>query len=187
MSTQSKLLQWSGITAVLVSLITLLGPSVTVYSVKMFAGACVAPLLVISVLAWLYTQKQIQLPNKMALGMTVIGATLWEVGWVIMTLFSADAGWAVFMAGWFVLSLGLLLLGIATIQKKSLSHWHALLLVIGLWPALAEFANPYSFVNHLATPGQVAAMVFYGLGWTMLGYLLQEARQPKTALQPQKI
>lgn len=187
MSTQSKLVQWSGITAVLVSLITLLGPAITVYSVKMFAGACLLPMLAISVLVWLYTQGKVQLPSKMALGITVIGATLWEVGWVIMTLFSADAGWAIFMAGWLVLSLGLLLMGIVTIQQKALPHWYALLLVVGLWPALAELANPQLFVNHLATPGQVAVMVFYGLGWTMLGYVLRETRVSVAALQTQRI
>jgi len=101
----------------------------------------------------------------------MMGATIWEVGWVLMILVDKQLGWGVFMAGWLLLSVGLFMLGMANIQRAYLSRSIVMLLTVGFIPALAELANPYFFAS-IPAVGQIGLMLVYSFGWVLLGKAL---------------
>ena len=191
-----RLIRWSGLAAMLGGLLWMVlgalagmtGGSTKVLGLtegaycRMFT---VSLLLVTAGLAGLYARQAGRFGRLGAAGFVLafIGLALMVLGivieWWISDLMFADvplgefkpgthAGWGIFGVGFCVLAVGLVLVGIATIQAKALPRWsRALPLVIGLLPAsgflVALSIGEWGFGLILPSPG---------LGWMLLGHVL---------------
>jgi hypothetical protein len=104
----------------------------------------------------------------------LIASALGVLVWVVGQLLWQD--WMSFIGGFLLVSLGVLVVGVAALMTSTLARWSAVPFVIGLWPFLLQATNPYSYEG--ADPagwlGAVQQVVFvaYGLGWMLLGYAL---------------
>ena len=79
-------------------------------------------------------------------------------------LWVAELSWWAFAFGYFVLSLGLLLLGYFILQTGPLTRLRGLPLGIGILGLLVILIPPWAF------PGAGVVWGLYGLGWAVLGY-----------------
>ncbi len=180
--TQSKKLSWVGLTAVSASIFLFLVPIGLVYDINLVSAAFIVPFLLLLGWAGLYASGQFRMPSRSGFGAIMLGAAVWEVGWVLMILVDKQFGWAVFMAGWLLLSAGLFMLGMANIQRAYLPRWIVMLLTVGFVPALAEVANPYFFAS-IPAVSQIGLMLVYSFGWVLLGKALSAFpyAQPRVA------
>ena len=191
-----RLIRWSGLAAMLGGLLWMvlgalagmtggstkvLGLAEGAYS-RMFT---VSLLLVTAGLAGLYARQAGRFGRLGAAGFVLafIGLALIVLGnvieWWISDLIFADvqpgqfkpgahAGWGIFLVGFCVLAVGLVLVGIATIQAKALPRWsRALPLVIGLLPALG-----FLVALSIGEGGVELILLSPCLGWMLLGYAL---------------
>jgi hypothetical protein len=79
--------------------------------------------------------------------------------------------WWLFVFGYFLANLGLAFVGNSVLQSGALPRWRALLLVIGLLGILLILvSDPPN--SDLGVYPSLALWVAYGLGWTVLGYVL---------------
>lgn len=78
----------------------------------------------------------------------------------------SELSWWTFAFGYFVLSLGLLLLGNSVLQTRLLTRLRGLPLGIGILGLLVILIPPWAF------PGAGGVWVLYGLSWAVLGYIL---------------
>jgi len=81
-------------------------------------------------------------------------------------LWVSELSWWMFAFGYFILSLGLLLLGNSILQARPLTRLRGLPLGIGILGLLVILIPPWAF------PGAGVVWVLYGLGWAVLGYVL---------------
>lgn len=146
-------------------------PLVTIYGLRLISLPVITVLSVAVFFAWLYTRGVFSLPTKAGLAFSVLGAVLWETGWVVMILVDKRFGWGIFMAGWLLLTAGLMFQGVHMIKNGWLSSWNIYLCLFGSLPLIAEAANPFFFTSLLPLV-QVVIMIFYGVGWVFIGKAL---------------
>jgi hypothetical protein len=116
------------------------------------------------------------------LGLMLLGnvGEFWIAGGIRVGMTSAAlVGWMSYSLGYLLLSIGLVLLGIAALRKKLLPYGNAVPLTLGLRGFPIFFT-----VTSGVTLGMVLATLF-GLGWILLGYSLWSQRG--TAAQPSRV
>ena len=118
-----------------------------------------------------------KLKRIIGLGSVIFGITFWGIGWVMMVMLEATVGWWVFISGWTLLSLGLIIFGAADIQKRNLPSWTVLPLLIGIFPVLIRIALPYHFATDIIPLYQMLLMFSYSFGWAILGHALSTSPQ----------
>lgn len=102
--------------------------------------------------------------EKISYFLAVLGATVAAVSTAAEDGFHIPFMGGVFIASIFILSLGLLLLAIATLGANVLPRWYGWTLLVGLLGMLLN--------NHLLPDG--AGMILFGLSWIVLGYALSK-------------
>jgi hypothetical protein len=81
----------------------------------------------------------------------------------ILMLILSGASWGFDMLGFFILMVGSLLVGVATLTRRVLPRWGAIALIVG----------SLSLLVFVATDGLIAWLgVPYGAAWIAVGYLL---------------
>ncbi len=81
-------------------------------------------------------------------------------------------GWAMEIVGFVVVSIGFILLGVATLRAKVLPGWRrALPLIIGLM-----ITSGMLLAFGIGEAGLVISFLSFGLGWLVLGYVLWSDR-----------
>ena len=90
--------------------------------------------------------------------------------------------WWMFVFGFFVMNLGLLLVGNSIVQSGALPRWRGLPVMIGsLGILLILVGDPPN--SELGVHPSLTLWMLFGLGWAALGYALW-ARKGETAHQP---
>jgi len=112
------------------------------------------------------------LKRQVSLGLVINGMSFWGIGWILILLVNPIVGWWVYMVGWLSLSLGLCTYGSVEVRERKLPNETVILLLLGLIPVTAEFASPYRFANDLAASSQLFVMLFFSIGWILIGYTL---------------
>ena len=92
----------------------------------------------------------------------------------------SEIGWILFLLGFLILSIGLVLFGAAAVRASELPKWRALPLMVGAAGLTAFLFGPF-----LVTVADLL-LTLIGLGWMLLGYVLwsggdEAARQPARA------
>ena len=184
-----RLIRWSGLAAmlggmlwmVLMSLAALEGPTEGAYSRMNTASL----LLLMGGLVGFHARQQSRSGTLGLAGFVVsfVALTLMFVGnviesWISDLIFAdvqpgefkpgAHAGWGTFLVGLVLLSVGLVLFGIATIRAKVLPRWSRVLpLITGLLLALG-----FLVALSIGEWGFGVTVLSLGLGWMLLGYVV---------------
>lgn len=129
----------------------------------------VMPLLFLTGLAGLYARCREFLGSeaKVAFAVSFVGIAATLVGQVGLLL--AAGAWFVIRLGFVVGSIGLMALGTATVQSRTLPRWNALPLVIGSVGILTfPSGAPPNGGLEIFLSSTLWAM--FGFGWALLGY-----------------
>ena len=180
----SALIRWSGLASVLGGMLwAVLGP-LTLFAAESpilglgeidFIRLLAAPLLLL-LIGFLGVHRQ-HIGRFRWLGWTgfvvaFLGLTLLLIGTVIQAWINILRGGYLALLGSFVLGLGLVLFGIATIRAKVLPGWlRAVPLLLGVVSPTQYFFIGLGSLIFGELPGLVLWGLF-GLGWVLLGYAL---------------
>jgi hypothetical protein len=112
-----------------------------------------------------------------------IATVLTAVGFALMAWLNVEDGWMVMILGVLLISLGLLVFGLANWQAKVLPRWNWLPLVVG------TLATAILIIGSMLPSSQDSELGFYlwfgtiGAGWVLLGLIiLLDGRHPSPAL-----
>ncbi len=170
-----SLMRWSGPVAMLGGLLWAASLGINGLEMGLWAGAALVCFLIGVV--GLYARQRAGWLARTGLVAGVLAALVGAIG----AFFNV---WGFFGGGVMLLTLGMVLLGIASLRNRALRRWNALPLVVGLWPPLLfELTNPYHAPGNAMPWAQPAALLIYGLGWVALGYVLWSGAG-KTATPP---
>ncbi len=92
----------------------------------------------------------------------------------------SEIGWMLFLLGFLILSIGLVLFGVAAVRANEPPRWRALPLMIGVAGLIAFLFGPFL----VAVADLLLTLI--GVGWILLGYLLRSARSA-SARQPSRV
>lgn len=90
---------------------------------------------------------------------------------------ASGGSWPLVFIAFFLLMLGSLLVGVATLLANALPRWGAVLLIVG--SVVLFFFNTETAQAWLALP--------YGVAWASVGYLLFSERGAASAGQPARV
>jgi len=92
----------------------------------------------------------------------------------------SEIGWMLFLLGFLIMSIGLVLFGVAAVRANELPRWRALPLMVGVAGLMAFLFGPFL----VAAADLLLTLI--GVGWILLGYLLWSARGA-SARQPSRV
>jgi len=125
--------------------------------------------------------------GKAGLIFAFLGVILFSLGTGLMSWLDNENGWFIMMLGMLIHPFGLLLYGIPAFKRRSLPRWHATPLLVGLlagpvtivMEAVEEFmVGPWQQQSDL---GFILWSLAIGIGWVMLGILLQTNSEEASA------
>lgn len=122
------------------------------------------------------------------LGAGALGLAASVAGLLTMTLEAGpswwfDASWGMFVFGFLVTNLGLLLFGITVVRSGALGRLNGLPLAVGAL-GLLSFAIDDSANSPLGDYASLAVWMLYGLAWAALGCVLVAQRGSSVAARP---
>ena len=82
----------------------------------------------------------------------------------------SEIGWMLFLLGFLILSIGLVLFGVAAIRANELPRWRALPLMVGAAGLTAFLLGPF------VVAAADLLLTLIGIGWILLGYVLWTGR-----------
>ncbi len=127
----------------------------------------IVPLLLLAGLAGLYARYAEHLAGVGQAGFIqgFIGLGFLVAGSVASFSLGVEGAEHILSFGFFILALGLVLLGFDTLKTEALPRWNFLPLVMGMLIPLSIIAGDLVWLH-------VAVSALFGLGWALLGYLL---------------
>ena len=78
----------------------------------------------------------------------------------------SEIGWMLFLLGFLIMSIGLVLFGVAAVRANELPRWRALPLMVGVAGLMAFLFGPFL----VAAADLLLTLI--GVGWILLGYAL---------------
>lgn len=141
------------------------------------------PLLLLVALVGLYRHYSTGTGQfgKVSLRMAIIGGALQAIGEFGEAWFYEAMTWGLVGGiGLMLMGISLIFFGVEALMRRTLPHWRALPLILGLLVPLQMAATmlPYHLWGDevLAAQAGLAVVVLFGLGWMLLGYVIAQAK-----------
>lgn len=164
-----KILRWSGPAAILGGALWILLWQI---DPTYFPGAFVFILMVLLfliALGGLYRRLPVGIAKRLSAACIAASSLAMSIGiFGIAGNNNSEVWWTIFVSGFYTLALGLAIIGILTIARRSLSRWSFIpLLLAALLGGVIISGGEYE-PNTL----QMALIILFGLSWGLLGYVL---------------